>query len=209
MTCLRTKHRNASLLFILAVFSGLFTLDARKSLAVQNITISIGNTNSFAGNATNTFSYGVHFTHGKSATGTCMVDEQLYNALFGSGATSAPLTGEGCPGQGTLGDTLGHRSSLSYQLNLFVTDPTVKLYGLEMSLAITADKNCKSKDCGPISGTGTISGGGQSATGTVTDVELVPGPLPLLGAVAAFGYSRKLRKSIKASQPEVISTTAL
>jgi hypothetical protein len=37
----------------------------------------------------------------------------------------------------------------------------------------------------------------------------VPGPLPLLGAAAAFGYSRKLRKSIKASKPEVISRTAL
>jgi hypothetical protein len=40
-------------------------------------------------------------------------------------------------------------------------------------------------------------------------VEEVPGPLPILGAAAAFGYSRKLRKSIKASKPEVISTTAV
>jgi hypothetical protein len=37
----------------------------------------------------------------------------------------------------------------------------------------------------------------------------VPGPLPILGATAAFGYSRRLRKSIKASKPEVISTAAL
>jgi hypothetical protein len=28
----------------------------------------------------------------------------------------------------------------------------------------------------------------------------VPGPLPLLGAAAAFGYSRKLRKSVKSSK---------
>jgi hypothetical protein len=34
----------------------------------------------------------------------------------------------------------------------------------------------------------------------------VPGPLPLLGVGAAFGYSRKLRKRIKSSKPEVIST---
>jgi hypothetical protein len=37
----------------------------------------------------------------------------------------------------------------------------------------------------------------------------VPGPLPALGLAAAFGYSRKLRKRIKSSEPEVISTTAL
>ncbi len=41
------------------------------------------------------------------------------------------------------------------------------------------------------------------------DFTEVPGPLPILGAAAAFGFSRKLRKSIKASKPEVISTTAL
>jgi|694.fasta_scaffold99908_3 hypothetical protein len=39
-----------------------------------------------------------------------------------------------------------------------------------------------------------------------SDVEVVPAPLPLLGAGAAFGYSRKLRKRIKTSKkPEVIS----
>jgi len=34
----------------------------------------------------------------------------------------------------------------------------------------------------------------------------VPGPLPLLGVSAAFGWSRKLRKRIKSSKPEVMST---
>jgi hypothetical protein len=37
----------------------------------------------------------------------------------------------------------------------------------------------------------------------------VPGPLPLLGVAAAFGYGRKLRKRIKASKPEGTSTTAV
>jgi hypothetical protein len=41
------------------------------------------------------------------------------------------------------------------------------------------------------------------------ELEDVPGPLPILGVAAAFGYSRKLRKRIKASKPEVISTTAV
>jgi len=37
----------------------------------------------------------------------------------------------------------------------------------------------------------------------------VPGPLPVLGLAAVFGYSRKLRKRIKDAKPEVISTTAV
>jgi hypothetical protein len=37
----------------------------------------------------------------------------------------------------------------------------------------------------------------------------VPGPLPILGAGAAFGFSRKLRKRIKSSKSDLISTTAL
>jgi len=40
---------------------------------------------------------------------------------------------------------------------------------------------------------------------SVTENE-VPGPLPILGVGAAFGYSRKLRKRIKSSKlPEVMS----
>jgi len=51
---------------------------------------------------------------------------------------------------------------------------------------------------------------GQSPFGIYgPNIASVPGPLPILGAAAAFGYSRKLRKSIKASKPDVISTTAL
>ena len=44
-------------------------------------------------------------------------------------------------------------------------------------------------------------------TSTHPEIRVVPGPLPILGAAAAFSYSRKLRKSLKASKPEVISTT--
>jgi hypothetical protein len=54
---------------------------------------------------------------------------------------------------------------------------------------------------------------GTSGTGVTTGVKLittenVPGPLPILGLGAAFGFSRKLRKRLKSSKPEVISTTA-
>jgi len=38
-------------------------------------------------------------------------------------------------------------------------------------------------------------------------VNVVPGPLPLLGAAAAFGASRKLRARIRSAQPK-ISTKA-
>ena len=50
--------------------------------------------------------------------------------------------------------------------------------------------------------------GGEDKTDRY-EISEVPGPLPILGAAAAFGYSRRLRKSIKASKPEVISTAAL
>lgn len=36
-----------------------------------------------------------------------------------------------------------------------------------------------------------------------------PGPLPILGLGAFFAYSRNLRKRIKSTNPEVISTTAV
>ena len=42
---------------------------------------------------------------------------------------------------------------------------------------------------------GTIGGGGQAPG------DEVPGPVPLLGAAAAFGYSRKLRRRIGANTP--------
>jgi hypothetical protein len=46
----------------------------------------------------------------------------------------------------------------------------------------------------------------QNLQGEAKETE-VPGPLPLLGLGAAFGYSRKLRKRIKTSKtPEIMST---
>jgi hypothetical protein len=44
---------------------------------------------------------------------------------------------------------------------------------------------------------------------SISPVPGVPGPLPILGVAAFFGYSRKLRKCIKSSKPEVISTIAV
>ncbi len=59
----------------------------------------------------------------------------------------------------------------------------------------------------------TYNGGTDGGYGSVFSFEVsaapVPGPLPILGVVAALGYSRKLRKRIKSSKPEVISTTAV
>jgi hypothetical protein len=61
----------------------------------------------------------------------------------------------------------------------------------------------------------TSSGNTQGATATVNDSNTwailadappVPGPLPTLGAAAAFGFSRKLRKRIKLSANAVSST---
>jgi hypothetical protein len=54
-----------------------------------------------------------------------------------------------------------------------------------------------------------ITKGGRFISYTTYATEKVPGPLPILGIGAAFGYTRKLQKRIKASKPEVISTTAV
>ncbi|MEA5414695.1 hypothetical protein [Synechococcus sp. BA-132 BA5] len=43
----------------------------------------------------------------------------------------------------------------------------------------------------------------------VSPADSVPGPLPLFGAAAAFGFSRKLRKRIKGSSNAVSSTYSL
>jgi hypothetical protein len=48
-------------------------------------------------------------------------------------------------------------------------------------------------------GTWTLTDGGDQIQ-VVIDATEVPGPLPLLGAGAAFGYSRRLRRRIRASQ---------
>ncbi len=62
---------------------------------------------------------------------------------------------------------------------------------------------------------GTASRGGANDRGSIFEFDpnsgstAVPGHLPILGVAAAFGYSRKLRKRIKSSKPEVISTTAV
>ena len=45
----------------------------------------------------------------------------------------------------------------------------------------------------------TYSASGTTRLDNITNSYLVPGPLPLLGAGAAFGFSRKLRGRIKAT----------
>lgn len=49
----------------------------------------------------------------------------------------------------------------------------------------------------------------NESIGTYQGITPVPGPLPLLGAGAAFGWSRKIRKRIKSSRPEVIPTSTV
>lgn len=47
------------------------------------------------------------------------------------------------------------------------------------------------------------------ATATSTPPVQVPGPLPVSGVFAAFGFSRMLRKRIKDSTPKVIRTAVI
>lgn len=60
---------------------------------------------------------------------------------------------------------------------------------------------------GLVGGEGSLSRVGERESGPLTFTSAsappsaVPGPLPVLGAAAAFGYTRKLRKRIKGSTP--------
>jgi hypothetical protein len=54
----------------------------------------------------------------------------------------------------------------------------------------------------------TSNGSGSLGLDTVVVTQAVPGPLPLLGATAAFGYSRKLRKRLKDNKNTVASRAA-
>jgi hypothetical protein len=49
--------------------------------------------------------------------------------------------------------------------------------------------------------------GGDPSGDVYLDVKLTPGPLPILGAAATFGYSRKLRRRIHASRSSGVRTT--
>jgi len=62
-----------------------------------------------------------------------------------------------------------------------------------------------------VTGLGFDIAGNVTVTQTpiTTNTSSVPGPLPVLGVAAVFGWSRKLRKQIKSSEPEVISTITI
>jgi hypothetical protein len=56
------------------------------------------------------------------------------------------------------------------------------------------------QNCGPYTGKLDFAAGGGIQGPVQFDSTPVPGPLPVLGAAAAFGYSRKLRKRIRGSR---------
>jgi len=58
------------------------------------------------------------------------------------------------------------------------------------------------QNCGPYTGRLDFVAGGRIEGPVQFASTPVPGPLPVLGAAAAFGYSRKLRKRIKFSRSD-------
>jgi hypothetical protein len=95
----------------------------------------------------------------------------------------------GFPNEDTVGPLFGHR---------FATG------GTTVATCITETPNSTSR-CG--SNWGTLN-----ATFTWAQADLVPpvpGPLPVFGAAAAFGFSRKLRQRIKAGTNSVSSNSSL
>ena len=72
--------------------------------------------------------------------------------------------------------------------------PVIDIYGLDIENGQSFDPfNSFANIAGPFKIT-------VAAVTTVKGTPSVPGPLPLLGVAAAFGYSRKLRKRIKGSE---------
>jgi len=113
-----------------------------------------------------------------------------YNGTLGSSVV-ANLLSNGSPAQSFVlasGDTVLNSSQFSLDFTQATND------------------NINSDLAFQFLGQGTFTSNHPSVT---VFVQPVPGPLPILGAAAAFGWSRKLRKRLKSSKPEVISTTAV
>lgn len=87
-------------------------------------------------------------------------------------------------------------------------------YVITPLVELTPECEANFSTCGPVSASTAISvkvgpgvtPGNNAASVTVNGNEVVPGPLPLLGVGAAFGYSRKLRMRINSIKiPEIMS----
>lgn len=97
--------------------------------------------------------------------------------------------------QFTINSTAGSADAVSQAFQAFINsstpDPAVAMrwQAIVGSTVSTSDKGGGKIICTP--GTPGCTGGGSG--------DEVPGPLPLFGAAAAFGYSRKLRRRINAT----------
>ncbi len=119
-----------------------------------------------------------------------------------------------------VGDSLGHFNDYTFGQNQAPKAGPFFVY--EISPGVAGDPagqfransyngpNSPFNSCpNSICDTATGNSPGFILTSTWAFADPVPGPLPILGVGVLFGYSRKLRKRIKSSKPELISTTAV
>jgi hypothetical protein len=79
-------------------------------------------------------------------------------------------------------------------LHTLIYDPFNMVYDLHYDLAVGLSELYILDTATP----GTVGNGGMIDNYQNTFTQQVPGPLPILGAGAAFGYTRKLRRRVKA-----------
>jgi len=92
---------------------------------------------------------------------------------------------------------------------VYVHDKRGPIAGIEYFSEASADQSKAGwMNFSDVQCTGTSTCGSNFPVSSLR-VQSVPAPLPILGLGAAFGYSRKLRKRLKASKPKLIHTTAV
>ena len=124
------------------------------------------------------------------------------------GTKLAPVSFDSPPGPPPIGGpNVWHPWKIDGQLSLIpkceFSQSTCRQVTGNLSLTVAEQLWLYVPGIGGSTGWGGVSK--QFTSYTKTGIE-VPGPLPILGVTAAFGFSRKLRKRIKVSKPEAIST---
>ena len=130
-----------------------------------------------------------------------------------AGYTGSPfsLTGISVAGDGIIGSPLvvpdvtgiGNGTTVSSFVNLSTSISSLDYTNSTISFAIPSGINTGSSITAELFYASTAETGGIPDNSLTSDSDFtttaVPGPLPLLGAGAAFGFSRTLRKRIKAA----------
>lgn len=160
---------------------------------VQIVKLS-GGTRTFTASAAPTFIFSN--TDSSTFTGSSSSVTLTPNFVSGSGVQSVNATASGS----YSGATSALATNTSSLRNYFSGTPTISSYFTSWTIVSDPVGGLSTVDLDPADGTSATLSGQLYLTYEYDDgVNPVPAPLPLLGAGAAFGFSRKLRKRIRSS----------